>query len=117
MLASTGGAADRTRAAVQARLAHFTSSQFHTVVTQQQKCTELEYTHHRNAHLLDQGYHLREVPAHKVLTPIPARLNAHLANFARQLDHKLSMDGHASAIKWIVDVYPSLLRAFPFQEM
>ena len=72
------------------------TSQFHTVVTQQQECHELEYTDPRNAHLLDQGYHLREVPAHKVLIPIPARLNARLSKYARQFHHKLCAEMKAS---------------------
>lgn len=93
------------------------TSEFHTVVTAWPKCPELEYSRHRNTHLLEQGYHLRQVPAHTVLDPIPARLNARLANFARQLARKLSTEFRETVNKWVLDVYPSVLRSLPYQEL
>ncbi|XP_063868243.1 general transcription and DNA repair factor IIH helicase subunit XPB-like [Scylla paramamosain] len=93
------------------------TSEFHTVVTKCPNCPELGYSQHRNAHLQEQGYTLRQVPPQTVLRPIPAPLNARLANFARQLDHKLSTELREAVNKWILEVYPDLLRALPFQEL
>ncbi|MPC34779.1 TFIIH basal transcription factor complex helicase repB subunit [Portunus trituberculatus] len=92
-------------------------SEFHTMVTKCPKCPELGYSQHRNAHLQEQGYSLRQVPPQAVLRPILAPLNARLANFARQLDHKLSTEVRDEVNKWILEEYPALLRALPFQEL
>ncbi|KAK8401296.1 hypothetical protein O3P69_002809 [Scylla paramamosain] len=85
--------------------------------SRQQEVQRLGYSQHRNAHLQEQGYTLRQVPPQTVLRPIPAPLNARLANFARQLDHKLSTELREAVNKWILEVYPDLLRALPFQEL
>lgn len=93
------------------------TSEFHTVVTKYPKCPELGYSQHRNAHLQQQGYALKQVPPQAVLHPIPAPLNSRLASFARQLDHKLNTELRDAVNKWILQAYPPLLRALPFQDL
>lgn len=92
-------------------------SEFHKVVTAWPTWPEVEYSRHRNAHLLQQGYQLRHMQPRTVLRPIPARQNSLLANFGYALGHKLSSEPKTTVNKWILKVYPPILRALPHQEL
>lgn len=92
-------------------------SEFHTVVTAWPGWPELEYSRYRNAHLRQQGYKLRYVHARAVLPPISVQQNSLLAKFGHALGRKLSSDSKTTVNKWILKVYPPILRSLSHQEL